>query len=280
MEVKDANHNPRIHMIFDAILFNGEYDLLEIRLNILNDFVDQFIIVEAPVTFSGKLKPLYFEKHKSRYAPWIHKIKYHIAEYNEEMWEEARVSPNTGGVEHWMREFAQRECIKEAMTHLSDEDICYIGDCDEIWKPQEIGDDVYKLEQLSYSYFLNNRSSEPWSGTFATKYKNIKDSFINHLRAHGVFKLNDPTTWTGYTFLPNAGWHFSNMGGASEIQRKIESYGHQEFNTESFKSAIQQRIDNNVDYMGFRNFTMWKDESELPKYLKDNKEKYKHLWKR
>ena len=34
-------------MIFDAFIFAGELDMLEIRLNELKDVVDHFVIVEA-----------------------------------------------------------------------------------------------------------------------------------------------------------------------------------------------------------------------------------------
>jgi hypothetical protein len=40
-------------MVVDVVSYNGEEDLLEIRLNILGDFVDQFIICEAPTNFCG-----------------------------------------------------------------------------------------------------------------------------------------------------------------------------------------------------------------------------------
>ena len=65
-------------MICDVFTFNGEYDLLEIRLNILDKYVDQFVIVEAPTTFSGKSKPLYYEQGKDRYKQWHDKIKYFV----------------------------------------------------------------------------------------------------------------------------------------------------------------------------------------------------------
>lgn len=39
---------------FDTITFFNELDLLELRLNILNDVVDYFVINEANITFTGK----------------------------------------------------------------------------------------------------------------------------------------------------------------------------------------------------------------------------------
>ena len=46
--------------IFDTFTFYNELDLLELRLNILGDVVDYFVINEATITFTGKTKPLYY----------------------------------------------------------------------------------------------------------------------------------------------------------------------------------------------------------------------------
>ena len=39
--------------VFDSIIFFNELDLLEMRLNILNDVVDYFVVTESPFTVSG-----------------------------------------------------------------------------------------------------------------------------------------------------------------------------------------------------------------------------------
>ena len=51
-------------MIFDCFTFFNELELLEIRLNILNDYVDKFVIVEGSKTFSGKDKSYNFDINK------------------------------------------------------------------------------------------------------------------------------------------------------------------------------------------------------------------------
>ena len=53
--------------IFDCFIFNNEVELLELRLNILNDVVDKFVIVEGNSTFSGKKKESSFLKNKDRF---------------------------------------------------------------------------------------------------------------------------------------------------------------------------------------------------------------------
>src|ERR1035437_10612176 len=99
-------------MVIDIFTFNGEYDLLELRLNCLDDLVDQFIIVEAPTTFSGKQKPLYFQDQIKRYEKWNNKIKYYIInEADPDLWHMAKESPNTKGAEHWKRERSEERRV-------------------------------------------------------------------------------------------------------------------------------------------------------------------------
>jgi len=51
-------------MIVDCFTYAGEADLLEIRFNILDEFVDRFVIAESPLCFSGLPKPLSFQEQQ------------------------------------------------------------------------------------------------------------------------------------------------------------------------------------------------------------------------
>lgn len=265
--------------IYDIFTYNGEADILEIRLNILKDSVDQFVIVEAPTTFSGLKKPLYFQEQKERFKQFLGKIKYFVIDdypNDQELLKLADSSSNVpkNGPEHWRREFYQKESIKKALTHLQDEDICFIGDVDEIWNPEILidytKDNIFKLEQEVYSYYLNNKSSEPWAGTIVTKYKNIKNNCLNHLRTKGKTK---------YVYIENGGWHFTSMGGISEVRRKLnDSYTKDSYNTNEVQEKLEERF-GKKDYIGRNKFKFWIDETGLPKYILENKEKYKNLLK-
>lgn len=280
--------------VYDAFLFFNELELLEARLNILGPYVDHFVIVESTQTFSGQPKPLYYKENEQRFAKFKKKIIHYIVDdtptdeaelrqrlqsdklssLERELIETSLTTDNVPqGEAHWLREFYQKECIKKALVGLEDNDICYIGDIDEVWNPEVIidyrADDVFKFRQDVYAYFLNNRSSEPWFGTLATKYKNVKVSSINHL---------DTPTKTKYRYIDNGGWHFTNQGGPDRIRTKLESYGHQEFNNRKIKSRLEKQIQENKDFVG-RNFTFWVDETGLPQYIKDNKAKYKGWFK-
>ena len=60
--------------IFDCFMFSDEKMLLDIRLNILNDYVDEFIIVESKYKHNADLKDKVFDL--SLYPKFKDKIKY------------------------------------------------------------------------------------------------------------------------------------------------------------------------------------------------------------
>ena len=256
-------------------LFYNESDILELRLNILNPVVDKFVILEARKTFIGKEKPLNFDP--VRFAKWKDKIVYHIIdEPTDEEWQRAKDSPNTGAGEHWwVREFCQKESMLKALEFCDDDDIVFISDLDEIWNPKILsdnwfflGDKICRPIQTAYHYYLNNRSDQDingWVGTRFATYKTVKRCGVNHLRTESMHPSLK---------IPYGGWHFTFCGGADKIKEKVENYGHQEYRPAL--SNVDQALALNVDFLN-RGFKLWKDESELPEYILNNKDKWKHL---
>jgi len=284
--------------VVDAFYFFNELELLEIRLNVLDPYVDQFVVVEATETFSGNAKPLVFQENRARFARFDDKIVHLVtsdtpksaAELRLRLYEKdldpldreiianSLTSDNVpDGEIHWLREFFQKESLKKALRGLHDDDFCYISDVDEIWNPSApidyTRDDLYKYRQSAYFYYLNNRSSDDWrtgwTGTVATKYKNIRHGCVNHLRTHAK---ND------YTVIPDGGWPFTFQGGADRIRLKLESYGHQEFNNDAIKTQIEDVMARNRDYRG-RRLKLWVDESGLPPYLLEHRDRYSRLFR-
>ncbi len=290
--ITDLTDYRKKNKIYDCFIFFNELDLLEIRLNILNEFVDYFVLVESTKTFTGNPKPLFFNENKNRFKDFNHKIIHIIVDDMPDSFEELseRIKNSTAidrtiindclttknvprGEIHWLREFYQKEQIKKGLLDAKDADTCYISDLDEIWNPNTgmliPGNKIFRLRQLMYAYYINNRSSEKWAGTVIASYKNIYQHGINHIRTPGMVT---------FQYIKNAGWHFTNMGGAEQIRKKLESYGHQEFNTNQIKLEIQNKIDENKDFIG-RRFSFWKDETGLPEYIIRNKTQYKELFK-
>lgn len=259
-------------MIIDVVTYNGEKELFDLRYHILKNYVDKFIVVEFDKTFSGKDKNATFLDIEKEYP----KVEYlFVKEYIYNKYHDLAISsPNTEygkGAEHWIREFCQKESIKDCLVGLQDDDLVFIGDCDEIWNPKvlEWKNDygVGKLKLLVYTYFLDNRSDENFAGTIFGQYKFIKDEVLNHLR-----------TQSRPSIAPY-GWHFTSMGGLEEVRRKLESsYTADSYYTPEVKDKLEERFGKS-DYMG-RGFKFWIDETDWPEYLKLNKEKYGQMFYR
>ena len=262
-------------MIYDVITYNGEKELFEIRYNILKDYVDEFRVIEFDKTFSGKDKKIsYLPRYEDgpRVRHFFKNTDEVMAKYED--W--ARSSPNTEygkGANHWIREFCQKESIKDCLTDLRDDDIVFIGDVDEIWDPIEwLAEenvveikDVAKIGLRVYSYYLNNRSSEVFQGTVRGFYKYFKGECLNHLRVNARRAMG------------SYGWHFTSMGGHENVKKKLtDSYTKETYASDVILDGLKNNIDSSKDFLG-RNFTYTLDESEWPQYLKDNKEKYKDL---
>ncbi len=249
-------------MIFDTFTFFNELDLLEIRLNVLDPYVDYFVLVESVETFSGKPKPLYYQDNKKRFEKWNHKIIHKIV---------GSIKAESA----FGRAFYQKESVRDVLNeYAKPDDIVYFGDLDEIWKPKKIKDNkVYNLEQLNYCYYLNNRSSERWVGTIVGKWKEISKNTLSYWRA------------THTNELAYGGWHFTNMGGIEQIKKKLDAYDHQEYNNSSTIDGLGDRIKYGEDYVGRQSdwqgkpFSFELDEGQLPEYIISNKSKLHDYFK-
>lgn len=255
--------------VIDAFHYNGERDILRIHLNVLDRYVDKFIILEAKHTFSGKPKPLYFFRDQRYFKPWWHKIEYFVVDedYTDEEITLANNSPNTVGAVHWKTEFLQKESLKKALfaAKLRDGDVVYIGDVDEIWQyaPMYL---PAKLKLRVYTYYLDNRSNEDFWGTYVAPWGYIKDKVLNHERSRRDILTVDPF-----------GWHFTSMGGADEVRRKLrDSYTEDSYDKAHIRDNMEIYLQQNLDILG-RPFTYTQDPSEWPEYLTKNKERYQHL---
>ena len=110
--------------IFDCIIYLDEDLLLELRFNILNNFVDYFVIVESNKTWQNNLKKFNF--NIKNFTKFAHKIIY------------IKVEDMPGGANPWLRENFQRNCILRGLETAKDDDLIIISDADEIPNPIKI----------------------------------------------------------------------------------------------------------------------------------------------
>jgi len=259
--------------IIDIMTYNGETAVLKLHLNILDKYVDKFIIVEANKTFTGQPKPLYFFRDQRYFKPWWKKIEYYVVNQwdDPKLWDMALKSPNTTGADHWKREFYIKENIQKALTHykVQDDDTLFIGDVDEIIDPEAHfeSNSPTKAKLRVYAYYLNNLSNEEFYGTLITEYGDIKGKCLNEIRSDKrLYSKGQPL-----------GWHFTSQGGVKEVERKLnDSYTAESYNTYEVQTLLSERHKQGIDYLG-RDFTFKVDESNWPQYLKENKNSFKSL---
>ena len=283
--------------IYDCFNFFNELDILEMRLNILYDYVDYFVIVESTVTHSGQPKPFYLEENKERFSKfWDKIISFKVADTPEDFVN----LPNTGffdteldRVHHYIRtqttrfnrstqidygrDFFQKESVRRALVNCNDDDVIIISDADEIPNPEtlkelkslSLEDTIYSLSQPMYSYYLNMLSDSDWYGSKMGLYKNVKELSFNEIR--GDSNLT--------TKLSNGGWHFSFMGGEEMVRTKITSYSARDLANEQVLSNIKNNIENDQDVFFRGKLTKVEVDNTFPKHVLNNLSDYSKMIK-
>lgn len=149
--------------IIDCFIFYNELDLLNYRLNILNNIVDYFIVVEATHKHNGKEKNLIYEENKNKFDSFKNKIIHIILD--DFPYKFPNINNNND--EPLKNEIYQRNAIKLGIDKLilNDDDIIHISDLDEIPDPNiltkvknnQINITINTLELDLYYYNLNSK---------------------------------------------------------------------------------------------------------------------------
>ena len=265
--------------LYDCFMYFDEDLMLDLRLNVLNDYVDKFIIAEATRDHAGRDKKLNFDI--KNFSKFKNKIDYLII---EDIPLDVKSKKKNWDANHWRDQF-QRNSLSRGFENCNENDLIMISDIDEIPNPSKISE--FQI-QNKYACFIQknfqskinllNITDNDWMGTKICQKKYLKSP--QWLRD---IKTKKKPFWKFYKpkepqLILNGGWHFSFLKNPKEIAKKIMSYSHQEFNKEDFTNEenIMIRIKNHQDLFN-RNIKYKKielDES-FPKYILDNKEVYK-----
>jgi len=257
--------------IYDCFQYFNEDHIVDLRLNILNDYVDYFVISESTKTHQGKDKKLNFDiKNFKKYE---NKIKYIIADCDKEIFP----TNHTGGESQI--EQHQRNNLTNGLQKANDNDLIILSDSDEI-------PDLTKLNQIKsstkftafsqmmfmYKINLQNLNESNWIGSKICLKKNFPEPQI--LRN---LKFKNYPFWRIDKFnlqIIRGGWHFSFLQTSQDIAKKIKSYSHGEFNTVDNinEEKINQKIKDNIDIFdrGFKLEKITIDRS-FPDYIVNNK---------
>lgn len=289
--------------IYDCTLYYDEDLILEARLNILNQYVDKFIICEATFTHSGRKKKLNFDINK--FSKFKDKIIYTIqdTEPNTIIYED--LSKKIETPKNWRANAVKRiahqrnKLLDEVNHNANSDDIILYSDNDEIPNLNNI--DIFNekskiviFEQDLYYYKFNLLCDRiKWYGTRAIKKKNlinfewlrqIKPKKYPFYRFDTILKKDK---YTNVKIVKDGGWHFTRIISPEEIHKKeLDAEHHDEYrasnkNPDRIKDLIRRRMidhdhlaDSREKKFG-KEFPLIQVEiNQMPEYIKNNQEKY------
>ena len=289
--------------IYDCFMFFDEELLLDVRLNILNKYVDKFIITEATFMHSGKPKKLNFDINK--FSKFKDKIVYNvidkqppnivsIKEEDSKETKDNKLINNSNKREHYQRELALRSLNTAELN-----DIILINDVDEIPNLkninfEKIGNKLVIFKQKMFYYKFNLLyEGICWHGSRACRKKDfISPQWLRDVK-HKKYPLwrfdifFSKTKYNSIHYVENGGWHFTNVKKPKDIENKFLNFlHHQEFEASGLKlddinKMVKNRkviYDHSVDQRNYK----WKGDinlkktnlSEMPDYLSRNYKKY------
>lgn len=223
-------------MLIDCFMFFNEYDIVEGRLEYLYDRVDHFIVVEADHTHNGQPKPLNWLSAMPRYKRWLDKVIYlPMAVDVSGMDFTTPHATEDQSKPQWMMDRIQRSHIAHGLRFFPGDSVVMISDADEIPALAAIDAAVGNLgeieaiamQQQFFWYDLSLRQVNHWPGTILTTVGTALRTGVQALRD---VRYHLPS-------MTHGGWHLSYWGGAEQIQTKVASFTHQEFNKPQYTSA-------------------------------------------
>ena len=285
-------------------MFFDEEQILDLRLNVLNETVDFFVIVESIYNHRGEKRELVFDKNK--FSKFKNKIIYII--HDEIPKQVETVNQNDSESEKnrkyimnaVYRENSQRNYISQGIKEAEKNDIILISDVDEIPKFEninirEITNKIIMFKQYMFHYKYNLvLPNFKWTGTKAVRKKSIiSPQWLRNTkdRNYPIYRIDtffSKKKYNNIKIIEDGGWHFSNIKTPKMLNHKFRSYLHHiEFDKAKINENDIQKLINNkqavynlaVDQRGSKignggileNF----DIKKLPLYIRNNKEKYR-----
>ena len=286
--------------IYDCTSFYNEHMMYEIRLNVLNDKVEKFVVTESTYSHSGQKKKLNFDINN--YPNFKDRIIYIVIDKEPDGIVEENNNPSLQRSNSLKRiELSYDESLK-ALESASDEDFIMLSDNDEITnlnskKFINNKNSIILFNQLFFYYKFNLLYNQMmWPGTKGCKKKNLKSlSWLRNikLKKYPFWRLDtlfSDTKYTDINVIDDGGWHFTNLKTPEDMYKKFMNFGHHdEFKLSGLTiEKIKEKIENKemfYDHFADKSSTnKWESdyklklasEDILPKFLIENKNKYKN----
>ena len=259
--------------IYDCFSYWDEDFLLDIRLNILNSYVDYFVIVEGNKTWQNNPKEFRFDINK--FSKFKDKIIY------------VQVKDLPDGNDPYKRENFQRNSITKGINEASNDDLIIISDLDEIPNPKTISDFDKRMryatfEQKHFYYKINLQSqvNPYWYGSRICVQKFLKSpQWLRNLKFKkrpfwrvDKLKLNN--------IIEQGGWHFCNLKNAEQLLYKYKNlcetndpyHFKEKINNKHLDlMEIKKKIEQKQDIIGRKdNFKKIQIDETYPEYILKN----------
>jgi beta-1,4-mannosyl-glycoprotein beta-1,4-N-acetylglucosaminyltransferase len=225
--------------IYDCFIYFDEDLLLDVRLNIMDKFVDKFVIVESKFSHRGELREPTFNINK--FKKFEKKIEYILLDKNPSNLHEIKKNDKLINekiiINGNLREFYQRNSILKGLKSASDEDLILISDVDEIPFLEnidfnEIQNKLVFFNQIFCCYKFNLFSKMKWCGSRMVKKKKLIDpQWLRDIKDRNypmwrIDTLFSKKKYNNIKFIENGGWHFSYLKNPKGVQNKLKSIRH------------------------------------------------------
>ena len=210
--------------IFDCFQFFDEDMMLDLRLNILDKYVDKFVIVENLFMHSGKKKKQIF--NIDNYKKFKNKIEYILVDKLPDGLHDITAGSNKSSNPNidntLLIEHNQRNSILKGLGDANSNDLILISDVDEIPSLETFD---YKLkkkliffkQQMYYYKFNLKYGKKEWIGTKGCLKKDlINPQWLRDIkgRNYPLWRLDilfSTTKYSSIQYVNNGGWHFTNL---------------------------------------------------------------------
>ena len=289
--------------IFDCTTFYSEHLMMDVRFNVLNEYVHKFIVSESTFSHSGKPKKLNFDINN--YPKFKDKIIYVIIDKepndiigikDKQLNTEEKRSNSLKRIE------LSYDYMTKELDIALDNDLIILSDNDEIpnlgsKKFKNSKKDIFIFKQLFFYYKFNLLYDlVPWYGSKAAKkkillsmswLKNLKNKKYPFWRLDTFFRNNK---YINLDIINDGGWHFTNLKTPEELYQKLTNFGHHDefelsgLTVNDLKKKIEEKkvfFNHFLDKENYKerwnfDYDLKKIDNELlPQYLKNNSEKFK-----
>ena len=289
--------------IFDCFMYFDEDLVLDVRLNILNEYVDKFVIVESKYNHKGEERQPLFDINK--FNKFKDKIIYILKSDIHEDIEVIQALDNEDEIYRksifnaWKRENLQRNQILDGLKEANQNDWILISDLDEIPNLEvvnfkEVKNKLIFFEQHMMYYKFNLKLENfTWIGSKACKFKNLRSpQWLRDIKTRKfpwwrIDILFSKRKYKDIYFVKNGGWHFSYLKKPKDIEKKLKSYLHHidydrnplgieriEKIVNKKKAIYDLKVDQRKNKFEAKNQLIKIETNQMPSYIKNNLEKF------